>query len=1083
MVCDGGNDSKSGFALVSALLLASFSLLIASSLLYYIRKEISSLDLVSAQRQAEENAIFALALGLSRTQALTGNDQRITAPAGLLDGTDLSKENWIGVWDSSDWCPTVPTEREFLGWLVSQNEMDSLESVKNAPTTDDSKVPLFSSTGNDGSDSSILITPTMMPDQSGHFAFWIGDHSLKLSTKPALPRQNPPEILTPENSVIEVIPERYFLENLEDYPWDDNKHSQVNSFLHWEQLGLINPDWLTEEWYLYKNDLTLFSYGLLTNSRNGGWRKDLSIAFTDPDIFSEEFAGNRLFDKENFGTRFHSPSAVGKSFFGPRWEVLRDFALLHKQSQSFCDSGFPLYSLENHLPKDQDGRNLSSGVLYTDLHAVTDPTDFFGIRATPGQPILSQNSRLIEPVNNPLTPVLVRIASYFRLEAIPAEENGEFKIQMYFIPEVHLWNPFNISLQLPNTINVYLKGSAIFEIEYETPAGDTGLIEVDGRTRFNLRDIRGLGSEKRTDVMYRIRNEPNLDILKPGEIRIFSLADRMEDALAGTGSYIAGELVPFWNENAGIRGTFNTSPSSFSDDTLLTIRWGIDPFHSPSPKPIAHDDRNFEIRMTTSDLSPILSSRRFFSNPKYSFDQEPWDENFVRVSDLIGVPLVIGGLEKVLRGGADEDAPSVFSHFNQTSLVRGIYSSNSVNNTVIRPLLEHRIEANVLKLNDGRDLLRGFWGDNTDSGGRSESYLPFFEVPRTQPFSLGNLQHIRTGFFENQSSLPIANSLRPPQIAPSFIVDFRNNRTQIDLSWILNDVIFDRFYFSSVIEKDDLNSTPIVDYLNEFPFMPKQIYSNPRYIYKAPKSTKSFKSHDFQKSTACIIVDGQFNVNSISKLAWKGILRSLRGNNVDFSETPNGKTINSGPFKNAFFRHQSPIAGPGRLYQSSWVELSDDKVDRLAEEIVQEVKKRGPFMGLGDFVNRRLVNNETGDFGTIQAAIGSADINSNLLSDSPGSLFAPGTLNQADILTTLAPFISARGDTFTIRSYGNARDPTSHRVLAERWAEVVVRRIPEYMNPEENDYWDQPEILSSLNQYFGRGYEIISFRWLDKDSL
>lgn len=41
-------------------------------------------------------------------------------------------------------------------------------------------------------------------------------------------------------------------------------------------------------------------------------------------------------------------------------------------------------------------------------------------------------------------------------------------------------------------------------------------------------------------------------------------------------------------------------------------------------------------------------------------------------------------------------------------------------------------------------------------------------------------------------------------------------------------------------------------------------------------------------------------------------------------------------------------------------ELTPEEIDRLAEEIVAEVRLRGPFLSLADFVNRRLKEDETG---------------------------------------------------------------------------------------------------------------------------
>src|SRR5690606_12898031 len=123
------------------------------------------------------------------------------------------------------------------------------------------------------------------------------------------------------------------------------------------------------------------------------------------------------------------------------------------------------------------------------------------------------------------------------------------------------------------------------------------------------------------------------------------------------------------------------------------------------------------------------------------------------------------------------------------------------------------------------------------------------------------------------------------------------------------------------------------------------------------------------------------------------------------------------------------------------------------------------FLSLADFVNRRLADDETGLKGPLQAAIdatsGAGTINAvapftddstrmmlyppsidhapeperteqqkiskgsssvGLPSSAPSesrAAFAPGYLTQADLLSALGPVLSARSDTFRIRTYGD----------------------------------------------------------------
>lgn len=93
----------------------------------------------------------------------------------------------------------------------------------------------------------------------------------------------------------------------------------------------------------------------------------------------------------------------------------------------------------------------------------------------------------------------------------------------------------------------------------------------------------------------------------------------------------------------------------------------------------------------------------------------------------------------------------------------------------------------------------------------------------------------------------------------------------------------------------------------------------------------------------------------------------------------------------------------------------------------------------------------------------------------------PGWTRQADILRPLAPILSARDDTFTIRAYGESR-ATDGTVRARAWCVATVQRTRDFF-----DSTDQPDITTIptklANQTFGRRFNIISFRWLNADEV
>ena len=277
-----------------------------------------------------------------------------------------------------------------------------------------------------------------------------------------------------------------------------------------------------------------------------------------------------------------------------------------------------------------------------------------------------------------------------------------------------------------------------------------------------------------------------------------------------------------------------------------------------------------------------------------------------------------------------------------------------------------------------------------------------------------------------------------------------------------------------------------------------------------------------------ILIDGGFNINSTSVNAWYALLQGLQNRKlvgrdgdslaiverdkkqeeVLFSRFGTSTTTKSlenfgsyDPLKGADFR------GKG-AYITAWGEvrkLSPEQLRKLAEQIVVQVKKRGPFLNMADFVNRRLDAKDTASSlaGTLQAAIDATEINSMFnratVPSTKGDLYkfpeaengsvhtaAPGYLVQSDILSSIGNVLTVRDDTFTIRAYGCVKDKSGKRILSQAWCEATVQRCIEYVdsanNVEELPYKDdgtRTENMTDVNIAFGRKFRIVAFRWLD----
>jgi hypothetical protein len=302
----------------------------------------------------------------------------------------------------------------------------------------------------------------------------------------------------------------------------------------------------------------------------------------------------------------------------------------------------------------------------------------------------------------------------------------------------------------------------------------------------------------------------------------------------------------------------------------------------------------------------------------------------------------------------------------------------------------------------------------------------------------------------------------------------------------------------------------------------------------------------FWRSAEFIKNSSAFNINSTSVQAWTAFLSGTLG-----IERP--LKIGSGN-KNqvSFARYRQPKDLAGTVTAATnqaggWMgarQLTADEVRNLATHIVDEVKKRGPFVSIADFVNRRLVSDqdEASKMGAIDAAIATCGLNENFeqhgsqlstsvntapSSDAPDNnmeIFRkgyryhsdnlwntvqpkskawgmPGFLTQGDILQSLAPFLAARGDTFTIRAYGESS--VNGVVHARAWLEAAVERTPHYVERKLSDIsrtggngpleaamtvnqadgnYVRAE-LNSVNASLGRKYKLKTFRWLQREEI
>ena len=446
---------------------------------------------------------------------------------------------------------------------------------------------------------------------------------------------------------------------------------------------------------------------------------------------------------------------------------------------------------------------------------------------------------------------------------------------------------------------------------------------------------------------------------------------------------------------------------------------------------------------------------------------------------------------------------------------------------------------------EGPDNSSYFISGNLAANGLTRCVLA--EVPTRPLQSLADLQHFDV---RNNNQLPpfqfnlIGNSSAHPLFAPTQVtVPTQGNFPDLanDDSFLLNHVLFDDWFMSSVApDLADFSSSEersarqvMIDFLNGDQELANRFYRPSRNALEEEPEELADRLlsgtvddetglFPFQAMASLLEVEGMFNINSVSVRAWEAVLRRTRDMDVPFLSS--GGSVISENSSNAVFA-RSTIAGDTERNGNSVVNgagngnealvggfssLSDSEITSLAEGIVEEVRARGPFLSLSEFVNRQLSSDTNLALGgAIQQAIDNAGsgggLNAELqalgleVTQSPpgdpeykfpqaalgSTLFGvPGWLRQADVLRPLAPIMTARDDTFTIRSYGDSRDAAGN-VQATAWCEMVVQRRADYVDsnddPEVNPF--SAQLTSEVNRRFGRRFEILSFRWLNEGEV
>lgn len=1153
--------SSRGFSLIITLTLMILLVLLAVGLLTLSTTTLRSADLTSAPSEARANARLALMLAVGELQRQAGPDTRVTARADILDENNPPV---LGVWRSWEGTnhetngrfagrPIAPNyqrdkEERFLSWMVSGVNTNQTSQVPET-SRGGSRVALVGDntvgSGGDREELQIHLEPEQIVEDgrvTGGYAWWVSGENQKA-------RVMKPNVLSAStNGQWATQLKSHSIPDAEVYGLEDvfEEPELLDRATGLKQVELIAPrEGLTVPQEFY-HDISVNSVGLLTNTATGGWKKDMSTFSENDNRPTRDLPLFRI-----------TPDTASDADYATSGSVRADKSILYPWS-SYRENGgsAPIYQ---------------HGAVSTWTNLVDYATSYKRVRVSssgrasivPTSTTIGGNSfDFLHRVR--VLPVVARIQWVFSNFAEPAgagQRPGSLQAKLIMTPVITMWNPYSVEMNfqdVPIEFNIVRPIPAAFS--YSINGRPPGVFN----SLINSSTITNLPALSKGNNSFRYAISDSFRLL-PGETRVFSPESSV--ALPHGMPPMNGRLnlTPGFRPNGGhlfdlrnsqgedlIGSSSTTIKASARFDTVYddrTLGVGIQmnmDFGAAAPQ---FGDTRLAYRMVYTpevasgiyqeldDLEEVTLGRATTPQPfltavfgfRMASKTHLAARGFLQSSPLVNYSAM---------GGKDQVETGIRRSYGGTS-----HPVNSPFDFSFRPVSN----GDSLLPNATADTQRGFIVTGfTASDGLARCVVA--EIPTRPLQSLGDLQHWDLRY---ENPIPpfafniIGNSDATPILPADNVTNSADRNLpqnlQHDDAYCANHLLFDDWFFSSIAPDPTSFGTRgrsqeevFTEFLTDNVPLPNQSYQAIPEDIRAASANPSDADRLFedeveqddswQTIASRLQVQGMFNVNSTSVNAWRGLLRHARNQEIPFiNESGSGWDVSlSDPTDYAYSRFsiagdvEAQETGSGGSFPeapqfSGYRTFDAETLDFLAERIVEQVRERGPFLSLAEFVNRQLSSGELALAGAIQTALNQLDqsnsnpfgvVTSPSLSEPATAALAnagaaqyqfpeaaegfntyglPGWTRQADILRPLAPVLNARDDTFTVRGYGDSRD-RSGRIVVSAVCEAVVQRTRDFVDGgDEPDSIDRPQ--QEVNQTFGRRMKIISFRWLSPSEV
>jgi Tfp pilus assembly protein PilX len=979
--------SLSGFALVITLSLMVLLTVIAVGLMTLSSISLRSSSRSDAMATARANARLALALAIGELQTFAGPDQRTTGTANLagsaagdelapgaapLNNTTVNSTHkgltavqpgtryWTGVWRNSNLINpgidiyTKTPSPTHLQWLVSGNEVGATPQFTPAASAfsvsadgsvaDPESAVLMVGPGSVGDSSSaaadnyvavplveIAANGPAATAAPGRYAWWIGDEGVKAkfnrtpSDSAAGQATTYPDLVAPRSGW-EVV------EGMEAYPTPDSGNlALLERVVTLRQGELLSPTLDPANSSLPQSIFhaaTTDGFGVLADNLQGGLRIDLTTTFAKglPSRPTSSFPNAPALNVNLVPTTIPVPNS-SRLLKGPKWDRVAAF---HSQAKKTA----------------ADGK-------------------------------LTVKAASSSAIDITIAPIIIDLRLLMGVKLVKMDDS-QYQIHPCGKIAVALANPYPFPLAWTSDLELTMLD--------ETPQTNNQSSRVAGAA-----GTAAYFSNKGQPAVF---NNASFVIprgeLAPGEAQAFTVANQVVRPANSTAAVKVG-LTPFSSSSPGNFDNCviqeETAPNSGSKALDVRESWTTTQVTADlrlsGGKPLRRLER-FELdngfyASVRRPVSPADADRMTRPFPLHLFSFQI-SQPGMRYDTLLPSSDLMGTRSSTVRTFMDFNLQAVRFGKLITSYNPPPYFMESSDSLASLPFLAPGGDTGsaftrnlaITPLSWGRDAI----------GGVKKTVL--FSFPETF-VSLAQLQHADLSADDelftvsHQPGNAVGNSYATPFVKRKQTIQRRENYivtgvnggesvsstktpvTYYDMSYLLNAALWDTYFFSTVDGGRTLNRNITVR-----------------------NASATDELADPSKASSQLLVDGAFNINSTNKNAWKAL---LAGNRL-LRHPADGAAGDSG---DALFPRSleqpagglSQPTGTGDDSFSGFRRLSNDQIDAVAEEMVRQVRLRGPFVSLSHFVNRALIdltlrrdpNTPLSASGALQSALDNAGAN------------------------------------------------------------------------------------------------------------